>query len=129
MFYTRRLSTGAFAACARAARACGERVRRFWRRVRLLFGLARLEARRVDLRDGCPFDSSNAYDALLDPAFFRFRVLLAPFPALRVVLLTPFCAVSTPLSRRGRGGCLGFGGFDRSIRDRACSERVAMSKA
>jgi hypothetical protein len=45
---------------ARMACASGERTRRFWRRVRLLFCLTRLAARRDDLREGCPFESSSS---------------------------------------------------------------------
>src|SRR5688572_11061715 len=54
-------------ALALRARVLAECARRIWRLVKLLLGLARLMALRVDLRDGRPFESSRATDDRLDP--------------------------------------------------------------
>jgi len=81
----------------------------------LLFCFTRLAEPRVDLRDGCPFESSSLKEERDEPPFFKLRVPLDPSPARRSVALTPGRAVFTPTSRRGRGGLLGRFGFDLSI--------------
>jgi hypothetical protein len=80
----------------------------------LVLALVRFADRRVDLRDGCPFESSSAKDAFAEPFFFKFRAALDPAPALRSLALTPARDVSTPTSRRGPRGFFGLLGFDRS---------------
>ena len=94
-------------------------VRRFCRICESVFW--RLEALRVDLREGFPTESSSAYCAFL-PA----RIDSARPPALRPVALTPGSEVSTGFARLGVRGSLGFFGPDRSSSYRNLSAFVAM---
>jgi hypothetical protein len=107
-------------ALAFRARVLAELARRIWRRVRLLLGLARLAALRVDLRDGRPLESSSVTDDRLDPFFLRFRVPDEPRPTFLSLALMPGFEVSTPMSRRVRRGCFDLPGLERSAwyRDR-----------
>ncbi len=113
-------------AAAFRARVFGALARRIWRRVRLLLGLDRVAALRVDLRDGRPLESSSTTDDPVEPFFFKFRRAEVPRPTFLSVALTPGFDVSTPLSRRVRAGCFGLPGLERSVAYRARCAFVAI---